>query len=188
MLLIVAATEPELRGATGLHGVETLTCGIGPVDAAALVAARLAREPRPTAILHVGIAGARRETGFEPGFVVLGIASIYCDTTSRLVERELGTDEILLTNVHRALPDAPVLAIGTSADVGGSSGCDVEAMEGFGVLRAADLAGIPALEVRTIANEIEEDDRGRWHFDVALDALAEVLPTLVAAIASPHDD
>lgn len=188
MLLIVAATEPELRGTVGLHAVETLVCGVGPVDAAARVAARLAREPRPSAILHVGIAGARRATGFEPGFVVLGIASSYCDTTNRFVERETAADEILLTNVHQALPDAPVLTIGTSADVGGTSGCDVEAMEGFGVLRAAALAGIPALEVRTIANEIEEQDRDRWYFDVALDALAAALPVLVAAIASPHDD
>jgi futalosine hydrolase len=188
MLLIVAATDPELRGATGLSGVEALTCGIGPVDAAASVAARLARAPRPSAILHVGIAGARRETGFEPGYPVIGIASRYCDTESRLVTRELAADEVLLANVHRALADAPVLTIGTSADVGGTSGCDIEGMEGFAVLRAADLAGIPAIEVRTISNEIEEDDRAKWHFDVALDALAALLPTLAAAIASPHDD
>src|SRR5688572_11755293 len=113
MLLIVAATEPELRGATGLRGVELLTCGIGPVDAAATVAARLARLPRPSGILHVGIAGARRETGFEPGYAVIGASSRYCDTESRLVERELGGDEVLLTAVHRVIPDAPVLAIGT---------------------------------------------------------------------------
>ena len=33
-------------------------------------------------------------------------------------------------------------------------------MEGFGVLRAAQLAGVPAIEVRAISNEIEEVDRG----------------------------
>jgi nucleoside phosphorylase len=181
MLLIVAATEPELRGAPSESGVETLACGVGPVDAAARVATRLAAAPAVTAVLHVGIAGARRETGFEPGYLVIGAASTYCDTTSRLVERELGADPVLLADVHRAFNDAPVLTIGTSADVGGTSGCDVEAMEGFGVLRAAHLAGIPAVEVRTIANEIEEDDRAKWHFDVALDALVAALPELVRA-------
>lgn len=188
MLLIVAATEPELRGATDLQGVECLACGVGPVDAAARVADRLARTPRPSAILHVGIAGARRGTGLEPGHLVLGIASTYCDTASRLVAREVAPDDVLLANVHRALPDAVVTTIGTSADVGGTSECDVEAMEGFGVLRAAELAGIPALEARTIANEVEEDDRSRWYFDEALESLESALPVLAAAIASPHDD
>ncbi|MCW2925073.1 MAG: 5-methylthioadenosine/S-adenosylhomocysteine nucleosidase [Thermoleophilia bacterium] len=188
MILVVAATPNELRGATGLRGVEVLECGVGPVDAAAVTAARLARSPKPSALLHVGIAGARRETGFEPGFVVIGASATYHDTTNRFVTRELGPDPILLADVHLALPDAPVVAIGTSADVGGTAGCDVEAMEGFGVLRAADLAGIPAIEVRTIANEIEEDDRAKWYFDEALEALAAVLPTLVTACQSVDID
>lgn len=188
MLLVVAATEPELRGATGLAGVQTLACGVGPVDAAARVAERLARSPRPDAILHVGIAGARRETGLQPTNLVLGIAATYCDTTSRLVTHEVAPDEVLLANVHQALPDAVVTTIGTSADVGGTTGCDVEAMEGFAVLRAAELAGVPALEARVISNEVEEEDRSRWFFDEALEALAAALPVLVRAIVSPHDD
>lgn len=188
LLLVVAATEPELRGATGLRGVEALACGVGPLDAAARVAARLARGPRPDALLHVGIAGARRGTDLAPGMLVVGSRSTYCDTASRLVTRELAADDVLLAALHRAVPDAPVLSIGTSADVGGSTGCDVEAMEGFGVLRAADLAGVAAIEARTIANEVEEEDRSKWYFDEALEALAAALPVLVSAIGSPHDD
>ena len=91
---------------------------------------------------------------------------------------------MLRADVHRAFSDAPVLPIGTSADVGGTSACDVEAMEGFGVLRAAQLDGMPAIEVRTIANEIEEDDRANWHFGIALEALAAALPLLVEAIGT----
>ena len=30
-------------------------------------------------------------------------------------------------------------------------------MEGFAVLRAAQMAGVPAIEVRVISNEIEQD-------------------------------
>lgn len=182
MILLVAATQPELAGASGLAGIETLACGVGPVEAAAAVAERLARTPSVQAVLHVGIAGARRECGLQPGNLVLGARSLYCDTASHLVVRELSADPLLLATLHRACEDAPVLAIGTSADVGGTSGCDVEAMEGFGVLRAAERAGVPAIEARTIANEIEEDDRSRWHFDVALDALAHATPVLVAAL------
>jgi nucleoside phosphorylase len=56
-------------------------------------------------------------------------------------------------------------------------------MEGFGVLRAAQRAGVPAVEVRVVSNEIGEEDRSRWQFGAALDALEEALPGLVRAIA-----
>ena len=57
-------------------------------------------------------------------------------------------------------------------------------MEGFAVLRAAELADVPALELRAIANEIEEEDRGLWRFDDALGALAQALPALTASITA----
>ena len=62
------------------------------------------------------------------------------------------------------------------------SDVDVEAMEGFAVLRAAALAGVPAVEVRVISNEIAEPDRSKWRFDHALDVLAQVLPPIVARL------
>src|SRR5919204_530406 len=76
--------------------------------------------------------------------------------------------------------EALVCGIGTTAYVGRGVGCDVEAMEGFGVLRAAALAGVPAVEVRAISNAVDETDRGRWQFDDALAALADALPRLLA--------
>jgi hypothetical protein len=93
----------------------------------------------------------------------------------------------LLAAARAAHPDAPVLVIGTSARVGGTTGCDVEAMEGFGVLRAAERAGVPALEVRAISNEVEEPDRARWHFERALAAITAATPALVAALAAALD-
>ncbi len=35
-------------------------------------------------------------------------------------------------------------------------------MEGYAVLRAAALAGVPAVEVRVIANAVGEPDRAKW--------------------------
>jgi nucleoside phosphorylase len=55
-------------------------------------------------------------------------------------------------------------------------------MEGFAVLRACALAGVPAVEVRAISNEIGEPDRSRWELDTALAALADALPRLRAAL------
>jgi futalosine hydrolase len=57
-------------------------------------------------------------------------------------------------------------------------------MEGFAVLRAAMLAGVPAIEVRAIANAIEEADRSRWQFDAAFRAIVSATPALLREVAA----
>ena len=90
----------------------------------------------------------------------------------------------LLEAMRGAVPDALVLPIGTSGSVGGTtSELRVEAMEGFAVLRACALAGVPAIEVRAVSNEISEGDRSRWRIGRALEALDEALPRMLAALA-----
>jgi nucleoside phosphorylase len=168
-MLVVAATQQELEGVDGI------VCGIGPVDAAAATARALA-DRRPRAVLHVGLAGAH---GFDEPELVIGSEALYCDTDSRLVRDRVAPDPSLLAAARAALPRARVCAIGTSARVGGTSGCDVEAMEGFAVLRACELAGVPAVEVRAVANEVSEPDRARWRFADGLALLRDTLPRLV---------
>jgi len=171
-MLVVAATQRELAL---LEGAETFCCGIGPVEAALQTARRLEKE-RPDAVLHVGIAGSR---AIAPPALVLGSEAVYCDVAAAIpvIDRAL-PDAALLERCRVALPEAAVLRIGTSAAVGGGSGCDVEAMEGFGVLRACELAGVPAVELRVIANSPDESDRAKWRFDDAFAALADALQRL----------
>ena len=180
MLLVVAATERELGA---VAGADTLACGIGPVEAAAATARALA-EQRPAALLHVGIAGAR---GLAVGTIVIGTVAVYCDLAAAIpVVDRAAPDARLLAALRGAFPDLPALPIGTSARVGGTkTGLRVEGMEGFAVLRAAELAGVPAIEVRVVANEIDEPDRAKWRFDDALATLAEALPQLAAVASAP---
>jgi futalosine hydrolase len=117
--------------------------------------------------------------------VIVGERACYTDL---VVPAEWGPKEVapnggLLEAVQCCLPEARTLPIATTARVGGSHGCDVEGMEGFAVLRAAARAGIPAVEVRVISNDIEEEDRGRWHFAEAFAAVHRLTPQLVEAIA-----
>jgi futalosine hydrolase len=175
-VLLVAATERELGGRDGL------VCGVGPVEAAAATARALA-QLEVGAVLHIGVAGGR---GLDLGSLVIGSEAIYCDLAAaiRLVDRAR-PDERLLAAARSVLDDVPLIPIGTSAAVGGvDPDLAVEAMEGFGVLRAAALAGVPALEVRAISNEIGEPDRTRWRIDDAIASLTGAVPLLVAAIAS----
>lgn len=180
-ILVIAATERELAPADGWM---TVRCGVGPVEAAAATA-RAIVTLTPTAILHVGVAGARRSRGLAPASFVIGSEALYCDLSvpTSLAPHIASPDRRLVMAAERVLPDAQTMVIGTSGRVGGSAACDVEAMEGFGVLRAAEVAGIPALEVRAISNDIEESDRGRWHLDLAFAAIQRVTPSLVEEVA-----
>jgi futalosine hydrolase len=173
-VLLVAATEIELCDHPGL------ACGVGPVEAAAATARRLALDP-PGAVLHVGIAGAR---GITPGGLVIGSEAVYCDISAEIpVVDRLVPDTELLEALRAAIPEALSLPIGTSAAVGGVADVRVEGMEGFAVLRACALAGVPAIEVRAISNEIAEGDRSRWRIGRALEALADALPRMLDAAA-----
>jgi futalosine hydrolase len=180
VILVVAATPEELRGA---DGAATLVCGVGPVEAAVRTAGALAAR-RPDAVLHVGIAGAR---SFDEPLFVVGSEAVYCDADdARWIELRVPADAALVEAARRALPEARVEPIGTSARVGGSSDCAVEAMEGYAVLRAAALAGVPAVEVRVLSNAVGEQDRGKWRLDDAKDALAAALPALIEEVARAH--
>ena len=84
-----------------------------------------------------------------------------------------------MRSLRRALPEAEVLPIATCAAIGGGSACEVEAMEGFAVLRAAELARVPAVELRAVSNLVDERDRSRWRFDDALALLESALSRLL---------
>lgn len=176
--MVVAATE--LEAALVEPGrARVVVCGIGPVEAALATAQALAEET-PSAVLQIGIAGART---LPSGSIAIGAEAVYCDVLdpqARIprVER-VAPDARLLAAARRALPAAHVLAIGTTARVGGGRECEVEAMEGFGVLRAAAVAGVPALEVRSVSNAVADIDRGAWRIDEALEALRTALPPLL---------
>jgi futalosine hydrolase len=179
-MLLVAATETELCGHEGL------VCGIGPVEAAAATARSLALD-RPTAVLHVGVAGA---DGLPIGRLVVGTEAVYADLSAAIpvVARAL-PDPALLAAARSALTRATATPIVTRAAVSMPSdtlsrGVEVEAMEGFAVLRACALADVPAVEVRAVANVLGEEDRTRWRIDEALAVLADVLPALVATITA----
>lgn len=175
-VLLVAATDIELCDHPGL------VCGVGPVEAAAATARALAASP-PSAVVNVGLAGGH---GITPGGIVIGNASLYVDLSAEIpVVDRLEPDPELLASVREAAPDALLLPIGTSAAVGALTAGDlrVEAMEGFGVLRACALAGVPAVEIRAISNELAENDRSRWRIGRGLEALAAVLPDVLEAAA-----
>ena len=171
MLLVIAATQKELAGAAG---AATLVCGIGP-SAAYTATEDAVAEGGATAVLHIGIAGARRGAGVPLLATAIGTEAIDCDGDSE----PIAPDPRLLAAARRALPDALALPIGTSGRIGGTLGTTVEAMEGHSVLSACMDEGVPALELRVISNEIEEQDRELWLFEEAFAELARVTALVI---------
>ncbi|WP_434478870.1 hypothetical protein [Gemmatimonas sp.] len=152
-ILVIAATSRELAAPDALSASTApfigVLCGVGPVEAA-IASTRAIQEHHPDGIVHVGIAGARRAAALAPGSLVIGSASHYTDLSALPAEwapSRLTSDPSLLEAFSRDVPRARVLPIGTSARVGGTLSdatlCDVEAMEGFSVLRAAQRAWRP---------------------------------------------
>ncbi len=179
-ILLVAATDLELCGHPGL------VCGVGPVEAAASTSRELAMS-RPRAVINIGIAGSK---GLTPGSVVIGSEAFYTDLGAEIpVVDRIQADPELIAEIQSALPEAVVIPIATSAFVTGSLRAAetfrAEGMEGFGVLRACQLAGVPGVELRVISNDIGEGNRALWMMRRALEVLDGIIPRLPGARRSP---
>lgn len=177
-VLLIAATELELCGHAGL------VCGVGPVEAAVATASQVSVKP-PRAVLHVGVAGGRRLT---PGAIVLGTEALYHDLETEVPVIDHATpDPTLLAALQAAFPESISLPIATSAAVSGPTSATshelrVEGMEGFAVLRACEVAGIPAVELRVVSNDIGEGNRALWMMRRAVEVLDEAIPRALAAL------
>jgi futalosine hydrolase len=179
----------ELAALPARDGVDVVVAGVGPVEAAAGTARALAAQTYD-AVVNAGIAGGFRdrctvgdavvcsrddyaELGLEDGSTFPlpdGLAlERYVEADPNLLRPFLAgaipvivgrgvTSAIVTTTTARAL----VLAHRFRADV--------ESMEGFAVLRAAQLAGIPAIEIRGVSNLVGERESNGWDFRAGADA------------------
>jgi futalosine hydrolase len=203
LILIVCAVPAELRGLAARDGVEVLACGVGPIEAAAETARMLALD-RFDAVINAGIAGVFRGRGaIGDGIVVreerlanLGLeggASLVLPDGAHLVDTVAASESLLercrdlpyrtgrgLTVTQVTTTDATAAAHARAYDP------DVESMEGFAVLRAAAIAGVPALEVRGISNYVGDRAKSEWDFragsTAAVAALEAILMRLTAAV------
>jgi futalosine hydrolase len=173
--------------------------GIGPAAAAAATATALASGGYEL-VLSLGVCGAFRGTA-SLGDAVVATELVAADLGADSPGGFLGTAELgwkddtvpvdvalrdrLLSLVGEAVA-GPVLTVSTvtgtraRADVlAQKHGPVAEAMEGWGVLVAAQLHGLPVGEVRTVSNVVEDRDTATWDFPAALGALSALGPRLV---------
>ncbi|MGA3038819.1 MAG: futalosine hydrolase [Vulcanimicrobiaceae bacterium] len=193
MILVVCAVAQELRHWKPREQVEMLVTGIGPVEAATATSRALAGSA-PSIVINAGIGGGFRgraavgdafaietdhlaELGLEDGSPLPPLPG-----GVRLVEKTDSDEELvgICANVGARIGSAITVSTITTSDTRAEALADrfeaeIEAMEGFAVLRSAAVAGIPALELRGVSNLVGARERSGWDFDAGARAVATLL-------------
>ncbi|HEY9180512.1 MAG TPA: hypothetical protein VIO32_07310 [Candidatus Baltobacteraceae bacterium] len=198
MILVTCAVGKELAFFRPLPHVEMLVTGVGPVEASASVSRALAQS-RYDLVVSAGIAGA-----FE-GAACIGEGVVVADEFLEL-DLETGVPIALPDGaqvVNRAASDLTlvdhlvelgfrsvrgvtvprVTATDTTAARLAAFGAGVETMEGFAVLRSAEIAGVPAIEVRGISNFVCDRKNSRWDFEGGVRGVESILNALLPLVA-----
>ena len=189
MILLACAVEAEFRFWRPRPDVETLATGVGPVEAAAATAAALASR-RYDLVVNAGIAGVFGDAApIGDGVVVstdtMAIAlesgeAIELPHGERTIE-EAHSDRALVRSLQaagfpalRGVTVAGVTCTDSTARALMQRGAQVETMEGFAVLRAAERAGVPAIELRGISNRCGDRARSGWDFAAGMNGLERI--------------
>lgn len=190
MILLVSAVAQELEWLGPRAGVETLVSGIGPVDAAVRVARALAAK-RYDMVVNAGIAGALPGVAHVGDGVVVGEELYELQQGSgaplalppgNLIADRVPSDAQLIEAITalgfplvRGITVSHVTVTDATAERLRARGAEIESMEGFAVLRAAQLANVPAIEVRGISNIVGDRSKGEWDIAAGILGLRRVL-------------
>ncbi|PZR58946.1 MAG: futalosine hydrolase [Candidatus Meridianibacter frigidus] len=197
MILLTCAVGKELAFFTSMPHVEMLVTGVGPVESGVSVARALAQSSYEL-VINAGIAGAfpgAADIGqgvvVSEEFMFLGLENgepLALPGGARVVDR-VSSDLALVDRMleqgfaaKRGLTVCAVTATQQSAEGLAAYG-DIESMEGFAVLRAAEMAGVAAIEVRGISNFVTDRAESKWNFDEGARGLEGVLISLLSLVA-----
>lgn len=182
-ILIVCAVAAELAALRRGPLVDVVAVGVGPVEAALGTSRALWARPY-RAVINTGIAGGFRprvavgdavavgrehyvELGLEDGtaFPLPGGLSLVRSVESDAVLLRACAQARTAVRIGTGITCATVTSTDARAAVLDQRfGADVESMEGFAVLRAAQLAGVPALELRGVSNLVGDRGTNGWDF------------------------
>jgi futalosine hydrolase len=195
MILVAGATPQELAFLEPRAGITVLVTGVGPVEAAARVTQELARETY-SLVVNAGIAGVYHgEAQIGDGVIVaedhmeldleVG-APLTLPGGLRVVDKAASTPALVSRLVEQGFHALQGVTVtrATATDATAARlrvrGAQVESMEGFAVLRAAEIGGVRAIELRGISNVAGERSRSGWNFAAGTRGLARIMTALFA--------
>ena len=210
MLLVVAASDLEMKcfAAGAAAPVQRLVCGVGPVEAACGLWAWLAENPRPAAVLNIGIAGAYVREAGQVELLSLCLAAreelgdfgkCAGGRLEPLAEhisphRTFFPDAALNERIARRLADLGIpCRSGVFVTVNCASGdrergdmllarfpdALCENMEGAALARVCAQHHLPFAELRCISNLIDQPERQGWRLREACARMGEAARRLV---------
>lgn len=202
LVLIVTAVDAEkdaiLQGLGDQENIDVLAGGVGPIVSAVRTSHALFKK-RYELVINMGIGGGFQDRA-EIGSIVVGTEMIAADFGIETPDGfylaevfELGLSRITsdarlrkrLINAFRLaglkFSPGPILTVSTVTGTESTAiemkkrepKATAEAMEGFGVAVAAQIIGIPVIEIRTISNMVGIRDKKRWRINEALESLTQ---------------
>ncbi len=202
MILLTCAVRKELAFFSSVPHVEMLVTGVGPIEASAAVSRALAQSPYDL-VVNAGIGGAfagAAQVGdgvvVAEDFMELGLETgetISLPDGARVIERAFSDFAIVERLVEKGVPSKRgitvprVTATEATARRLAALGAQIESMEGFAVLRAAEIAAVPAIEIRGISNIVTERDRSGWNFGAGVRGLESVLTSLLSVVTGLYE-
>ncbi|MWC31259.1 futalosine hydrolase [Paenibacillus sp. MMS18-CY102] len=208
---VEAEREAVLRGLGETTQVDVIAAGVGPAASAANTAAKLAQSNMQyRLVISAGIGGGFPAQA-AIGDIVVSTRIIAADLGAQTQEEggflsvdELGfgssqvaVDSAAASRLKDALLTAGMRATcGAALTVSTATGtaerteqlakrnpdAASEGMEGYGVAVAAQLAGIPAMELRAISNAVGPRDRAAWRIGDALQSLTRAFDILTEVL------
>jgi futalosine hydrolase len=194
VILLACAIEAELAFWRPRDDVATLVTGVGPVEASCALAAALAKRPYRL-VVNAGLAGAfdgsahigdgvvvsddRIELGLENG------APITLPQGERTVETA-SSDRALVAALQAAgfsaLRGITVSRVTCTPETArrfvSELHVQIESMEGFAALRAAERAGVRAIELRGVSNRCGSREASGWDFAAGMAGLKRITSVL----------
>ncbi|HZO92724.1 MAG TPA: futalosine hydrolase [Candidatus Baltobacteraceae bacterium] len=202
-ILVVCAVAQELGALRAREHVRVVPIGVGPVEAA-IGAARALAQHRCDVLINAGIAGGFRDR-CTIGDAVVVTRDDYAELgleDGRAFALPPGSELVRTVEAHPRLLqpflDGLIPAIAgrgvTSATVTSTTAralvlahrfrADVETMEGFAVMRAAQLAGVPAVQIRGVSNYVGDRETNEWNFGAGAAAAVATTEALLDVLLS----
>jgi len=194
VILLACAVDAELAFWEPRDGVATLVTGVGPVEVSCALTAELCRYPYRL-VVNAGLAGAfdgaasigdgvvveddAMEIALESG------APLKLPRGERTVERAHSDSELVARLRDASFPIVRGITVArvtsseqTARRLATQFRAQVESMEGFAALRAAERMGVRAIEVRGISNRCGERESSGWDFDAGMNGLRRIARAL----------
>jgi futalosine hydrolase len=189
MILLACAVQAELRFWSSRADVEPLVTGVGPVEAAAAIAAALTAR-KYDLVVNAGIAGVFGDAARIGDGIVVSTDTMAIDVengepivlpNAQCTIETAHSDPALVASLKaagfpalRGVTVARVTCTDAGAAALAAKGAQVETMEGFAALRAAARSGVPAIGIRGISNRCGDRTRSGWNFAAGMSGLERI--------------